>query len=137
MEISQEIIVRRAVGIIIDISHRVSGTIKICPVYSLSVFYRNYRRDGQGRHHRTAMLGGGAVRNGSGVRPIITDVRAHAQPVVHILVQLEIHGVAFEIGSMYDPVLVEIAQSQQPGPFLRDRKSTRLNSSHQIISYAV
>src|SRR5258708_17610375 len=33
--------------------------------------------------------------------------------------------------------VVDFEQHAQPVAFLRDRKSTRLNSSHQIISYAV
>src|SRR5258708_17781490 len=35
------------------------------------------------------------------------------------------------------PQLVDLSSDQQDGGRQRDRKSTRLNSSHQIISYAV
>src|SRR5438552_12199115 len=36
-----------------------------------------------------------------------------------------------------DPWLAGYAAGATPNPCVRDRKSTRLNSSHQIISYAV
>src|SRR5688572_31251728 len=51
-------------------------------------------------------------------------------------VELE-YGIQVRQGSLYANGLVESAIAVQPGATLRDRKSTRLNSSHSQISYAV
>src|ERR1700738_543592 len=122
MDISQDIIGCRAVVVIIEVPDGVGRTVKIRGVHSLCVFYRNDGRSGQRGQYRTAMLGGSALRNGGSIGTVVADMRTHAQPIIHTLVQLEIDGIAFEIGAMYDPVLVEIAHAQQPGAFRRSAR---------------
>src|SRR3989475_8346027 len=47
------------------------------------------------------------------------------------------HGVATAAESQLDELAVRRAGTRGRGPVARDRKSTRLNSSHSQISYAV
>src|SRR5690349_22722331 len=46
-------------------------------------------------------------------------------------------GVAAQLADLLDPAQIERAQPAQDVPHVLDRKSTRLNSSHVEISYAV
>src|SRR5258708_15625712 len=47
------------------------------------------------------------------------------------------YGILPTLAALWLPALLALAVSQRAARVGRDRKSTRLNSSHQIISYAV
>src|SRR2546426_9112848 len=44
---------------------------------------------------------------------------------------------AYCLGSFFDATMIVFAECSRGTPYFSDRKSTRLNSSHLVISYAV
>src|SRR5207244_4699961 len=67
---------------------------------------------------------------------------AHRQPAVLAPGYEPVHSAAVDLtllleGAIHDVAGLLVSRNVPGGVIWRDRKSTRLNSSHQIISYAV
>src|SRR5207244_7381228 len=71
-------------------------------------------------------------------QPFHTDEEAAKKSIYGGLIASGWHTCAMMMRLLYDGLLKHAASLGSPGvDTVRDRKSTRLNSSHQIISYAV